>query len=66
MKWIIVTITTFILFTLEAIIHYNIGRSKGDTKFKLYLPTFSEMLKISGTVLIFSILNGCITHMIGL
>ena len=47
MKLNIVTITTFFLFTFEAMIHYNIGRSKENEKFVLHIPSTKEFLKIA-------------------
>jgi hypothetical protein len=49
----IVFITTFILFTVEAFLHYNIGH---EAKEFVY-PTFEEIFSIISTVFIFSILN---------
>ena len=48
----IVFITTFILFTVEAFLHYNIGH---ESKEFIY-PTFEEIFSIISTVFIFSIL----------
>ncbi len=49
----IVFITTFILFTLEAFLHYNIGHESKDYVF----PDQKEIVYILVTVFIFSYLN---------
>ena len=55
MTWLNVSVffTTFILFVLEAIIHYNIGYPGG----KYVWPSGKEILKIFGIVGIFSLVN---------
>jgi hypothetical protein len=64
MQPIKVILITFILFTFEALIHYNIGKNSrdNDDKFQIYIPTFKDFCKLAGTVLIFSILNGIILN----
>jgi len=55
MKWVavIVFFTTFVLFLMEAFIHYNIGHHSK----KLQWPSGKEILLILGTVAIFSLIN---------
>ena len=55
----IVFLSTFIIFTLEALLHYNIGRN-GLTAFSC--PSFDEVLKIIGVVAFFSAINSFIIN----
>ncbi len=50
------TIVTFVLFSLEAYLHFVIGKGK------LALPTIEEGVKIFSTVLLFSLLSTHITE----
>ena len=59
---LLVTITTFFVFFLEALLHYNIGRHGG---IKHYLPTIyfqdgDELVQILIALTIFSVFNGYI------
>ncbi len=49
----IVFITTFILFTIEAFLHYNIGHESKE----IVYPNQKEIMSILITVFIFSYLN---------
>ena len=49
-----VFISTFFIFLIEAILHYNVGLN-GLTK--LVLPNKNNMFKIIGILLIFSLAN---------
>lgn len=49
-----VFISTFFIFLIEAILHYNVGKN-GLTK--LVLPNYYNMFKIIGILLIFSLAN---------
>ena len=49
-----VFISTFFIFLIEAILHYNVGQN-GLTK--LVLPNYYNMFKIIGILLIFSLAN---------
>jgi ABC-type microcin C transport system permease subunit YejB len=53
----IIFFVTFILFFLEALLHYNYGKSDSD---KFHLPDINELVQISITVGIFSFLNSYI------
>jgi len=59
-----IILITFILFTFEALIHYNIGKNSrdNDDKFQIYIPTTKDFCKLAGIVLVFSILNGIIVN----
>jgi len=65
-KIIIVTFTTFILFLIEALLHFNIGKNGHQIhkKINIVLPTKMEMAYIIGILAVFSILNGLISHLI--
>ena len=55
MKWltVIVFCTTLVLFSSEAVIHYNIGHPSK----KIEWPSTKEFLHIMSTVAIFSLIN---------
>ena len=58
----IIISVTFVLFLLEAIIHYNIGvRSNNDKVEGIKFPQPKELLQIIITVFIFSSLAGFIS-----
>jgi ABC-type antimicrobial peptide transport system permease subunit len=63
-KIIIITFTTFILFLIEALFHFNIGKNghKIHKKFEIVFPTKQEMAYIVGVLAVFSICNGLISH----
>ena len=63
-KIIIITFTTFILFLIEALFHFNIGKNGHQIhkKFEIIFPTKKEMAYIVGVLAVFSILNGLISH----
>jgi hypothetical protein len=50
------TLVTFFLFSLEAYLHFIIGRGK------VVIPGPGECVKIFGTVFVFSLLS---THIVG-
>ncbi len=50
---IIQTIVTIFFFCIEAILHYNIGKTGNISSF--HLPTIHESLKLITTVTIFAI-----------
>ena len=62
MKSYKIMLITFILFTFEALIHYNIGKNSKDDDdiFQIYIPTLRDFLRLAMTVFIFSFLNGLI------
>jgi len=53
----IVFTVTFILFFIEALLHYNYGK---DDSYQFHFPTQTEFLQIVFTVFIFSFLNSFI------
>lgn len=54
---LIVLLTTFILFTFEALLHYNIGKGSGLSLTNLSLPSFKETFEIASVVFSFSLIN---------
>jgi hypothetical protein len=54
----IVTGITFGVFMTEALIHYNMGMSKVEGRFRLRLPPPKELAKIAAVTGAFSILSG--------
>jgi hypothetical protein len=60
----LVTVSTFVLFSLEAYSHFLIGKNSNLPKEKkgLFFPTFGESVKIFGIVAIFSFLNGAVVE----
>jgi len=68
--FIAVTFITFIIFFMEAIIHYNIGKN-GENKqhkyievsdqIKIHIPDKDEFFAISKTVLFFSCVSGLLS-----
>jgi hypothetical protein len=63
-KIIIITFTTFILFLIEALFHFNIGKNGHQIhkKIEIIFPNKREMAYIIGILTIFSICNGLISH----
>jgi hypothetical protein len=53
----IVFATTFVLFLLEAILHYNIGRYEENEGIKFYLPDKKEFIALVAVLIVFSIAN---------
>ena len=53
----IVFVTTFVLFLLEAIIHYNIGRYDENDGIKFYLPDKKEFIALVVVLIVFSVAN---------
>lgn len=68
--FILITFITFIIFFMEALIHFNIGKN-GETKshkyidisdnIKIHIPDKNEILGIFITVLIFSSISGLLS-----
>lgn len=75
MKGTIIFVTTFILFFIEALVHFSIGKegsthgldpSKEHTIIdlritKLHIPDWKELAEITGALLFFSVLNAGIS-----
>tara|TARA_R110001592_G_scaffold20489_16_gene83117 strand:- start:178 stop:393 length:216 start_codon:yes stop_codon:yes gene_type:complete len=59
---IIVGATTFGLFMIEAILHYNMGVKKDNPNEKFTFPDNKELGKLALVVGIFSVMNGVIIN----
>ena len=57
----VVFLSTFIVFSLESFLHYNIGKN-GLTK--INIPTALETCEIIGVVLLFSGINAVLSKII--
>lgn len=68
--FIIITLVTFIIFFMEALIHFNIGKNGnhkthkyidvGD-QIKIHIPDKNEFFDIAKTVLFFSTMTGLLS-----
>lgn len=60
----IVFLTTFGLFTLEAMFHYNIGANgkEEDGKLDFHLPNKEQWVKLLVTVGVFSYINSVVVN----
>lgn len=60
-----VALVTFGLFMTEAMLHYNFGvkhNKPEEMKGKFVFPPTKDMVKIAGTVALFSVANGIIVN----
>lgn len=55
---VVIFCVTFVLFFLEALLHYNIGKNGGG--FHVSLPNGDDLVRISVVLFIFSVLNAYI------
>ena len=62
MKKYIVFFSTMFIFAIEAILHYNIGKT-GNISF-FHFPTMKEALKLLFTIAIFATASTLVTHYI--
>jgi hypothetical protein len=71
--FILITFITFIIFFMEALIHFNIGKNGGNKtheyirvsdNIKIHVPDKDEMLEIFITVFIFSSISGLVSSYI--
>jgi len=68
--FIVITLITFIIFFMEALIHFNIGKN-GNNKphkyirisdqIKIHIPDKNEFFDIAKTVLFFSTMTGLLS-----
>ena len=58
----LLVITLF--FTIEALIHYSIGRSAGKSGFHVTLPSKRDAFKLVCVVLFFAILSSFVSSLI--
>ena len=68
--FILITLITFIIFFVEALIHFNIGKNGGNKtheyirvsdNIKMHVPDKNEFFEIFITVLIFSSISGLVS-----
>jgi hypothetical protein len=68
--FIVITFITFIIFFMEAIIHFNIGKNGKHKKHKyihvgdqvkIHIPDKNEFFDIAKTVLFFSCVSGLLS-----
>ena len=62
MRGLLVTGITFGVFMTEAIIHYNMGQSKADGRFRLQLPPPEDLAKIAAVTGVFSLVSGALVR----
>lgn len=63
-KTIIVTFITFSIFSIEAMLHYNIGINKGNSlkDYKIQIPPWRDIFLILCVVFCVSFINGIIIN----
>jgi len=64
MRNLVITGVTFGVFMTEALIHYNMGVSEAEGKFRLRLPPPKELAKIAAVTGAFSILSSAMINQI--
>ena len=57
---VLVGIITFVVFFVEAMLHYNIGVNSGNKKFYVQFPGYKDFFRIIIVLGFFSFMNGCI------
>ena len=71
--FIVITFITFIIFFMEALIHFNIGKNgehkqheyiRVSDQIKIHIPDKNEFFQICKTVLFFSCLTGLLSSYI--
>ena len=60
----LVTGITFGVFMAEALIHYNMGKTREGEKFRFQLPPAKEMAKIAAVTGTFSVVSGALINVI--
>ena len=58
MHRLMITGITFGVFMTEAIIHYSLGMSKAEGKFRLHFPPPAELAKVAAVTGAFSLISG--------
>jgi hypothetical protein len=73
LNFLVITFITFIIFFLEALILFNFGKKAGKNEeepsiyfnlykdYNIYLPNKKKIMKISLTVLLFSVISGLLS-----
>jgi len=57
---IFVGIITFVIFFVEAMLHFNIGLNSGNKKFHVKFPMYKDFFRIIIVLGFFSLINGCV------
>ncbi len=60
----LVTAVTFVIFFVEAMMHYNIGINAGKKKFNVRFPKLRDLLRILSVLAVFSCVNGYIVSLL--
>jgi hypothetical protein len=55
---LLVAAVTFVVFTIEALVHYNIGANGERKGLELRVPSLDDGMKVLFVVAVFSIING--------
>lgn len=59
---ILVGMITFVVFFVEAMLHYNIGVNSGKNKFYVQFPGYKDFFRIIVVLGFFSFMNACIIN----
>jgi hypothetical protein len=59
---ILVGMITFVVFFVEAMLHYNIGVNSGNNKFYVQFPGYKDFFRIIVVLGFFSFMNGFIIN----
>jgi len=62
---ILVFFVTFLVFTFEGLLHYNIGKNGLKSHKDVILPPMGEFCKIIGIVFVFSLIDIIILKLLG-
>ena len=62
LKYITRFVITFILFTIEAFLHINIGKSKYVINGDFDVPTHDELVNVMTVITFFALLNSLIIN----
>ena len=57
---ILVGMVTFVVFFVESLLHYNIGKNSGSKRFYIQFPNYKDFFRIIIVLGFFSFCNGCI------
>lgn len=62
----VISVAVFIVLNLlENVIHYSIGRHHGDLSVSIAAPSSTDWVRIIGIMLVFAVLQGVFTMMLG-
>ena len=57
---VLVGLITFVVFFIESLLHYNIGKNSGSKRFYIQFPNYRDFFRIIIVLGFFSFCNGCI------